>query len=205
LKLTGRPELPAEFAFRIVEASGANVWYAALVEQGSSSVFAREIVTASNQIEPGSAAEAQVDSATSFEEALRAPACRIWVGSGFERFDHDAWSKLGRDRTRLEPQWTKGTRSEGVVVLVLDVEAYGALQAGAPNLASWIGGSVFEVAGESGQSPVDRERRLHELRRWADMTDDEVVRAAQTGSLRADPYFAEWLVLLGRGDLLGDT
>jgi len=35
------------------------------------------------------------------------------------------------------------------------------------------------------------------------MSDAEVLLRAEAGTLEADPVFSEWLVLLGKGDLLG--
>jgi hypothetical protein len=45
-------------------------------------------------------------------------------------------------------------------------------------------------------------RRLAALRAWASKTDGEVVAAARDGTLPLDPEYAEWLVLLGHGELL---
>ena len=45
--------------------------------------------------------------------------------------------------------------------------------------------------------------RLESLRQWSGMTDEEVITRAEQGTLPGDPPYAEWLVLLGRGDLLG--
>jgi hypothetical protein len=165
--------------------------------------IASKIAVAANEIQPGSAVVDRVDSPRVFEKAVRNSACRIWIGVGFERFDVNDWAKLDRDRTRLErgPGQTDGT----IAVLVMSVEAYAALQSNAPNLASWIGGSVFYVMAEAALSSNDRAARLGELRRWASMSDADVVRAATEGTLPEDPYYAEWLVLLGRGDLLGDS
>lgn len=47
-----------------------------------------------------------------------------------------------------------------------------------------------------------RAQRLEALRGWAARSDADVVRAAEQGTLPRDPEYAEWLVLLGRGDLL---
>jgi hypothetical protein len=47
-----------------------------------------------------------------------------------------------------------------------------------------------------------RQRRIAELEAWAKMSSAQMVEKAQSGMLSADPYFAEWLVLLDRGDLL---
>lgn len=48
-----------------------------------------------------------------------------------------------------------------------------------------------------------RDRRLAALRAWASRSDQEVLDAARTGTLPPDPEYAEWLVLLGHGELLG--
>ncbi len=201
------PEHPAQFAFRIAEASGDNLWYAAFVATAEmSAAIAREIGAAANDLDSDSAVVEEVGSPEAFENAVRGSIRRTWIGFGFDRFDEAAWAKLDRDRTRLERSPARSTDLESaIVVLVLSEQAYGTLQACAPNLASWIGGSVFGLEPEGGLSTVDREARLEELRRWGSMTDDEMIRNARAGTLRPDPYFAEWLVLLGRGDLLDDA
>jgi hypothetical protein len=197
------PEQPAQFAFRIVEASGANVWYSAIVASQATEAIAAEIARVANGIQSDSAVVERVVSAETFERAVHGSTCRIWIGTGFECFDESAWSRLDRDRTRLEraPAQTDST----IVVLVMSAESYGKLQSSAPNLASWIGGSVFHVAPELLLSSDARAARLNELRLWGSMSDADVVRSATEGTLPADPYFAEWLVLLDRGDLLGDS
>jgi hypothetical protein len=52
-------------------------------------------------------------------------------------------------------------------------------------------------------SPGEIEQRLAALRAWASCGDAEVIQLAETGQLPRDPEYAEWLTLLGRGDLLG--
>ena len=203
---SSEPEQPAQFAFRIVEALGANIWYAAVVKPDSAESIAREIASVANDLQPGSSTVERVDSPTTFERAVRDSTYRVWIGFGFDQFDQDAWSKIDRDRSRLERPMTKTVDIDStIVVLVLSEKSFGALQSRAPDLASWIGGSVFELAPEAPLASTAREARLDELRRWGDMTGDEVIRRATEGTLPADPYFAEWLVLLGRGDLLGDN
>jgi len=198
-------EPPAQFAFRVVEASGANVWYAAVVEQGKAEAIAREIVTVANELQPDAAVLERVGSPKEFSESIAAATCQVWVGFGFDRFDGADWSQLDRARSRLERRSLQGSEVDSsIVVLILSAEAFAALQASAPNIASWIGGSVFALERDEKLSATAREARLEELRRWGIMTDEEVVRHATAGTLPTDPYFAEWLVLLDRGDLLGN-
>lgn len=71
----------------------------------------------------------------------------------------------------------------------------------APNLWSLVGAKVFRLDLSAGRMDVDA--RLASLRDAAGFGDDELVHRAVAGELPPDPLFAEWLVLLGRGDLLG--
>ncbi len=72
----------------------------------------------------------------------------------------------------------------------------------APNFWSWIGPNVWKEDRTCGR--MDREARLRSLRNGTGLTDADVVRQAEAGTLVLDPIFSEWLVLLGRGDLLGN-
>jgi len=91
---------------------------------------------------------------------------------------------------------------DGVMVFVTTPGSFDELMQSAPNLASWLGGFVFSHEDEAARMADARDERLKILRNWLGKTDEEVVRAAQDGTLPRDPEFAEWLVLLGRGDLL---
>jgi hypothetical protein len=77
------------------------------------------------------------------------------------------------------------------------------LQAYAPNLSSWLGGRVWRWSDEIPDAPaVDVEQRLSTLRRHFGKTDEEVLAAARDRTLPLDPEYAEWLILLGQGNLL---
>jgi len=90
-----------------------------------------------------------------------------------------------------------------VTVFVTTRPSFDDLMRTAPNLASWLGGQVFTFPshGETGVA-AHRERRLAALRAWASRSDQEILVAARTGTLPPDPEYAEWLVLLGHGELL---
>ncbi|MBA3547202.1 MAG: hypothetical protein H0T76_12010 [Nannocystis sp.] len=89
----------------------------------------------------------------------------------------------------------------GVTVLVMTPDSFDAIMRVAPNLASWLGGNVL-CHDDPALAPGQRERSLAGLREWSGKTDKEVLREAQEGRLPRDPEYAEWLMLLGRGDLL---
>lgn len=72
----------------------------------------------------------------------------------------------------------------------------------APNLASWLGGLVFSHEDPDALARAQIGPRLDALHAWSGKSDAEVVEEAEQGRLPRDPEYAEWLVLLGRGDLL---
>ena len=105
------------------------------------------------------------------------------------------WALLDRRRSSLSHR--------GVLIFVTTPSSFEELMRSAPNLASWLGAQVFAYAQEGVEIAATRERRLEALRAWALKSDADVIRAAEEGTLSRDPEYAEWLVLLGRSDLLG--
>lgn len=87
------------------------------------------------------------------------------------------------------------------VALVTTASALAALASDAPHLWSWIGSRVFSPDPSAGT--LDVEARLASLREGTGLTDEEVIRRAETGELPLDPIYAEWLLLLNRGELIG--
>jgi len=89
-----------------------------------------------------------------------------------------------------------------VLIFVTTSSSFDELMRSAPNLASWLGAEVFAYAGDGADVEATRVQRLAALWAWASRSDAEVVRAAEEGTLPRDREYAEWLVLLGRSDLL---
>lgn len=134
--------------------------------------------------------------ATSLGEAIvRAPRNRTLLVSGLDSLSNDAWAYLDLLRNRL--------MRVGPIVLIMSEDSATRMAEAAPNIASWIGGAVWEVdlQGEH-LSTEERSARLADLRAWARTTDEEVIRRAERGELPREPEFVEWLLLLGRSDLL---
>ncbi|HEX2686003.1 MAG TPA: hypothetical protein VHN14_05270 [Kofleriaceae bacterium] len=104
------------------------------------------------------------------------------------------WRLLDRRRSSLS--------RPGLMVFVTTPDSFGDLMQAAPNLSSWLGGFVFERPRDETWAEPARAQRLAALRSWAHKSDTDVIEAATRGQLPADPEYAEWLVLLGRGDLL---
>jgi hypothetical protein len=136
-------------------------------------------------LRPATGAQLMRDLAATATEAVLVDA------AAFGRLD---WSLVDRRRSSLS--------RAAVVVLVTTPDSFGQLMQAAPNLASWLGALAFQYEDPSAQESDLRGRRLAALRSWAQRSDEDVVRAAGQGRLPADPEYAEWLVLLGRSDLL---
>jgi len=144
-----------------------------------------------------------VGSVSDFSEAKPAPALV------------DALSRLGPDDVALLPlpanlhesvsrslDYGRGRIPGGVRGVIITSDAgVQALAAEAPNFWSWVGPRVWTLDPRAGQ--LDTEARLASLRQGTGLTNAEVVQRAEAGTLAADPIFSEWLVLLGKGDLLG--
>lgn len=139
----------------------------------------------------------RVDSPTSSAElAERIATPGVLVVSGLEGFSQEEWGRLDLLRSRLQ--------RDQPVIMVLSTPAIERLMRGAPNLASWLGGSVWQWDSHADMlSDEAREARLAALREWSGKSDTEVVELAERRALPLDPQYAEWLVLLGRGGLLG--
>ncbi|MCS6954139.1 MAG: hypothetical protein RMK57_15430 [Bryobacterales bacterium] len=128
-------------------------------------------------------------------EVLESPPDDIVVVYGFESFSQEDWQALDIHRDVLQ--------REGPVVFWLSKKDANTLCRYAPNLRSLIGRSFFELGPEGGlMTEQERTKRLQVLAEHYGLTDQEVIRRAQAGELPRDPEFAEWLVLLGRGDLV---
>jgi hypothetical protein len=165
-------------------------------------VSASELSTALAELEEELATmevNAVVSSARSAEELIEES--RTLVGTvlvdacGFETED---WSLLDRRRSTLQP---------GTFIFVTTPQSFDTFMRAAPHLSSFFGANVFTQPDSEHQR---RERadaraaRLASLRAWSGMNDDEVIARATAKTLARDPEYAEWLVLLGRGDLLDE-
>ncbi len=71
-----------------------------------------------------------------------------------------------------------------------------------PNFWAWIGARCF--AYNPAEGAMDVAARLESLRVAHELEHAEVIRRAEAKTLPLTPTFVEWLILLERGDLLGD-
>jgi len=128
-------------------------------------------------------------------EKFWSTAAGILIVSGLDHFRPQDWQSVDHLRSRL-------ARDEAVILVVGYKTAENIVNL-APNLASWIAGSSWFLDTHAEElSAEEKEARLEALRKWANRTDAEVIQQAEHGRLPSEPEFAEWLVLLDRGDLL---
>jgi len=128
-------------------------------------------------------------------EKFGSTAAGVLIVSGLDHFRPQDWQSVDHLRSRL-------ARDEAVILVVGAKTAENIVNL-APNLASWIAGSSWFLDTHAEElSAEEKEARLEALRKWANLTDAEVIQQAEDGRLPSAPEFAEWLVLLDRGDLL---
>ncbi|MBN1609954.1 MAG: hypothetical protein JW940_25225 [Polyangiaceae bacterium] len=191
-----RPLEPMEFALRCIASQGAAAYLIYLASPADiASVFGElqdELTTALPEIQA-----VKSSSARQLLEAVAAHDANVPLLVDASAYDAEAWRLLDRRRSSLQ--------RSGVTAIMTTTDSFDALMRHAPNLMSWFGGDVFAFPGtevlERRHASL-REDRLAALRAWSGLTDAEVLEQARAQTLPRDPEYAEWLVLLGRGDLL---
>jgi hypothetical protein len=184
-----------ELALRAANRRGA--WFVLLVADAESVANAAEELIAELEIlsqEPPVHLE-HPDEPVAMAQAFAEHPAGVLVVSGIDRFTGDDWAHVDLLRSQYQ--------REPSMVLLMTMASMVLLMQHAPNLASWIGGTVWSWDRDAERlDPAQREARVAALREWAGFDDDELVRRAERDELPGDPDFAEWLVLIGRGDLI---
>lgn len=106
------------------------------------------------------------------------------------------------DRTAFDINRSAFER-RGTILLWMTVDQLGELADVAPNIRSFIGTSMFFLGPDgSAMTEADRSRRISEPESHYLMTSEQMLRAAQAGQVLSQPQAIEWLIPLGRGDLI---
>jgi hypothetical protein len=114
---------------------------------------------------------------------------------GFASWSDDQFDSLDVNRSRLD--------SGAFLVFKVDFATAGRLLSHAPNLRSFLGANIFELAPDAAwMSTQEVAVRLEQLRTHFEFSDAEVIHRATIHDLPSDPDFAEWLLLLGRSELV---
>ncbi|MGD0221448.1 MAG: hypothetical protein ABSF71_03855 [Terriglobia bacterium] len=182
---------------RRLEIRGETGWVAVLTPATDSSASLDQLQTELQSVLQKPARVIQLETSTFEElrEALHQPDGDAVILSGGTGLTLEKWRSLDIMRSALE--------RKGPVILWLSPGDVAHLIEHAPNIRSFIGGSIFLAGPDRGiMTETERQERLKELSQHFGFSGAEAVRKAQAGELPHEPEFVEWLVLLGRGDLL---
>lgn len=182
----------AEFALRAGTQPG---WSVLIVDPQQAQVATRSLVDELQDLDDSPVTAITAATANEIVEGIQAARAATVVVSGLDAFKASEWHHLDLLRSRLA--------REGSTILVLSPSSMITFAEAAPNLASWLGNTVWRAdLSADTLSTEEVEQRLASLRASTGMSDTEVVTRAGGANLPRDPEFAEWLVLLGRGDLV---
>jgi len=194
------PDFSTEPLFEIarrLEIRGETGWLAVLSPAADSAADLDQLQSELQSILQMPSRVIQLERSTFEElrEALHHPHNDAVILSGGTGLTQEKWRSLDLMRSALERR--------GPVVLWLSPGDIGNLTDHAPNIRSFIGGSIFLAGPDGGfMTEAERQERLKELSEHFGFSGDEAVRRAAANESPHEPEFVEWLVLLGRGDLL---
>src|SRR5262245_2321650 len=185
-------EQPAFEIGRRIDIRGGNTWFVVLGPDDSIAGFIADLSASLSRT------VRVVTGAGSMDElltALASPADDPVLIADLDGLDVGAWSALDVNRS--------GLAREGAVVLWLSSNGLAHLSHFAPNLRSFVGGSIFPLSLDgSTLTSEERASRIAEMEDHFRMTSEQAIAQAVAGTQPSDPLFVEWLVLLDRGDLV---
>lgn len=182
-----------ELASRFRSESGTGTWICLIGPELRIESVSSEIVDALEAIH-FSFRIIQLD--RSVKPLIDAPTDLPIVVTGFGTLSDEEWQHLDQLRS------SRIIRNEPAL-LIMSPTSRQRLTRLAPNMASFVGGQFFEFQEDAGRlSEDERSNRLAELQLQFGMTNDQFLEMVETRAILDEPAYAEWLVLLNRGDLL---
>ena len=187
---------PAFEIGRRLEIRGSSAWFVVLRPAEEEDAMANFVADLSAVLDQP--VRVVRSSGSSFERLwseLGESACDPVLISDLDQADAERWRALDVNRSA----WLR----EGAVVLWLSAAGVTNLCSYAPNIRSIVGGSIFNLGTDGGAMTVaERDQQIADLESHFEMNSAEVIKQAESGVLPTEPHFVEWLVLLGRGDLV---
>lgn len=172
-----------------------SAWLVVVVELENREQVISELLDELNAAELPNRRIRVVEDKDSWIAQMLAAPLDIVILDGFEHWSEKDWQEADYLRSRLS--------RPGPQVWILQLNCVNDLVRFAPNLASFIGGNVFAVDPEVGLLPkAEIATRLDQYRNHYGMTDEVLVEKASTRVLAWEPELAEWLTLIGRGELI---
>jgi hypothetical protein len=185
----------ATLAFRVADRVSASEWMVLCTPPGKDEELGNELAEALDDISGDTAHVAVVASGAELTQTVHRAGEEICIIAGLDDLSVEEWQGIDRQRSQL--------LHAGCAVLLASPQSLDRLAIHAPNLASWIGPAIWTLdSGPPGLSDQEKEDRLRALREHYEHSDHEVVALAERRELPAEPDYAEWLVLLDRGDLI---
>ncbi len=128
-------------------------------------------------------------------EKLRTGFSTAVLVHGFDTWSDDQFASLDINRSRME--------TGAFLLFSVDSKTAGRFLDRAPNIRSYIGSNIFVLAPDTSlMGPSEIAERLDQLRAHYRLSDAEVIEQAANGALPPEPHFVEWLVLVGRSELV---
>jgi hypothetical protein len=128
-------------------------------------------------------------------EQLPAKQDPVILTHGFEAWHDDQFASLDVNRSRLE--------TGAFLIFTVDPQTAARFLNHAPNIRSFLGANIFAIGRDpSFMTPEEIEDRLNQLRNHYGLSDATVIERAANGDLPPEPHFVEWLLLLGRSELV---
>lgn len=175
-------------------AAMTNVWQVLIVPEGRQAELVDNMVNELTALLDRTVVHCAVGTADEMEDAARSDLDAPLIMMISPGFSDDEWRIIDMARTRLE--------RNGQTLLIMPATAVCRLPSLAPNLWSWISDGVWTYAPEGGLGADERAQRLDSLRSHFRFDDAELVRRVGSGEILIEADVAEWLVLIGQGDLL---
>lgn len=182
-----------ELASRLRSEMGTGTWSCVVVPEERITPIAYEIEQA---LRVGKTKFLRIALHGSAKPLIDRPHDVLVLLTGFATLTDEEWGHLDELRS------SRVVRNEPALFLMAP-ESRLKLVRHAPNMASFMGGVVFGFDEQSGRLTEDeRKRRLADLQHQFGKTDEDMIEMARSGTVLDEPEYAEWLVLLNRGDLL---
>jgi hypothetical protein len=128
-------------------------------------------------------------------EKLQSPSNDHVILIGFEGRTQEFWASIDINRSGFE--------RTGGLFFWLTSNALSDLCRYAPNIKSYIGTAIFLFSGVKGALTSERRKeRIEEFEEKFGMSNAQLIKKAEEHQIEPEPEFVEWLLLLGRGDLV---
>jgi hypothetical protein len=192
--------LPLKSTDELLQRIGAqpdgNVWTVLVVDNSDIKILIEELsetigIFSECEVKVISARNGALNLVSQIEESSE-DYILVWFS---EAWNSEDWYILDSARSQL-------TKKRGGILILPSTSAKMMLNS-APNFCSWVGSRIYALARDSEfLNEQECEIRLSTLREWSGLSDAEVIASAESHQLPPTPEYGEWLVLLGRGDLI---